>query len=115
MKKLTPVQGKMVIEYFGQQAAQDAPATTDWEVWDRHLWMTNHKVDLAIERRIKAGDWGVLTSAMSDLQSYDRDPAGYLNERGENGDSAGARDWMLDILTDVVSWAIDTAWNNSGA
>ncbi len=105
----------MVIEYFGTQAAEDAPmTTTSWTQWDKHLWMTNHKVDLAIERQVNDRDWYTVVNTMLDLQSFDRDPAGYLHERGDD-DTEANRGEYDDRLKDLVSWAIDNAYRNSGA
>lgn len=114
MKKLTPSQAKMVIEFYSQQAAQETPDTTDWGVWDKHMWMSNHVADLAVERLIAARDWSMLLSAQLDAQTFDRDPAGYLNDRDYN-DTESERVYMQGILEDVVSAAIDAAYRNSKA
>lgn len=107
--KLTAQQAKMVLEYFAQQAAEDAPL----EGADTHMWMTRYQASLAIERQITEADWDALVARMSDLQSFDRDPDAYLNERGY----AGSLDKLVfdDSLKDQVSWAIDTAYTCSGA
>ena len=110
MEKLTAQQAKQVIEYFAAQAAEDAPL----ENADTHMWMTRYQASLAIERQITEKDWDLLVARMSDLQSFDRDPAGYLHEHGIK-DTETFRDWELVNLNDLVSWAIDTAYTCSGA
>lgn len=115
MVKLTKPQALQVIEFFGAQAAEDAPVLdTDWTRWDKHMWMTCHKADLAIERQINPKDWVVLINTLLDFQYFDRDPAGYLNDRGDD-DTEANRNGYDDRLKDLVSWAIDTAYRNSGA
>jgi len=110
MEKLTAQQAKMVLEYFAQQAAEDAPL----ENADTHMWMTRYQASLAIERQITEMDWDRLVALMSDLQSFDRDPEGFVNERGYFPSRAKVLD-MHHQLTDQVSWAIDTAYTCSGA
>lgn len=111
MEKLTKTQALMVIEYFAQQAAEDAPATTDWKVWDQHMWMTRMQVCLAIGRQINSGSWEPLVNHMMDLQSFDRDPDAYMFER----DAEGTKAQMKNHLEDRVSWMIDDSYRNSGA
>ena len=110
MKKLTAQQAKMVLEYFAQQAAEDAPL----ENADTHMWMTRYQASLAIERKIGDWWWDSLVANMSDLQSFDRDPEGYLHEAGFQPNAQNAFD-MEDHLKRQVSWAIDNVFNNSGA
>jgi hypothetical protein len=115
MNKLTKEQSKMVIEFFAQQAAQEAPVMDlDWQNWDKHIWMTNYTAALAIERRIHEGDWAALVNAALDLQRFDRDPEAWLHERGELP-SMNARYHYADVLQDVLSASIDTAFNTSKA
>jgi hypothetical protein len=105
----------MVIEYFATQAAEDAPATDlTWDNWDKHMWLTCYKVSLAIERMVNIRDWAVLVNAAFSLQDFDRNPAGYLFDRGED-DTAENRDEALDVLRDVLSASIDTVFNTSKA
>lgn len=111
--KLTATEAKMALEYFAQQAAQDAPvADLDWNNWDSHMWMTNYTASLAVERRINEHDWATLVNAALDLQSFDRDPEGYLNERGLY---PADKFTMHEDLQDVLSMSIDTAYNTSKA
>lgn len=110
--KLTEQQAKQVLEYFVQKAAEDAPDTTDWQVWDKSMWMTCYQASIAIERQIKEQDWVSLVNYQLDLQSFDRDPDGYLHERGYTEKD---KDYMHDTLKDLVSWGIDTVLKNSGA
>lgn len=113
--KLTKEQSKMVIEYFATQAAEDAPFTTvDWAEWDKRIWMTNYAVSLAIQRRINEGDWAVLVMAAIDWQSFDRDPDGYLHERGYDANDA-QKEYMSGVLQDVLSASIDSAFHTSKA
>ena len=107
MEQLTAQQAKMVIEYFAAQAAEDAPI----EGADKHMWLTRYQASIAIERQIGEWWWDSLVANMSDLQSFDRDPEGWLNEQGH----AGTADGWGDHLQDQVSWAIDNVFNNSGA
>lgn len=110
----------MALEYFGAQAAEDAPADTvmgDAE-WDTHAWQTRYAASLAIERQLTEHDWHVLLTASMDLQTFDRDPAAYLYERGASSPSLnteGTQANMRVILEDLVSWAIDLTYNNSAA
>ena len=108
METLTAQQAKMVLEYFAQQAAEDAPL----ENADTHMWMTRYQASLAIERQITEMDWDRLVANMSDLQSFDRDPEGFLYERGIY---PANKFIMGEDLQDQVSWAIDTAYTCSGA
>ena len=110
--KLTEQQAKQVLEYFVQKAAEDAPDTTDWQVWDKSRWLTCCQASIAIERQIKEQDWVSLVNYQLDLQSFDRDPDGYLHERGYTEKD---KDYMHDTLKDLVSWGIDTVLKNSGA
>jgi hypothetical protein len=107
LEKLTAQQAKMVLEYFAQQAAEDAPL----ENADTHMWMTRYQASLAIERQITEKDWDALVAGMSELQSYDRDRDAYLHERGYVDPTHS----MRFSLEDQVSWAIDTAYTCSGA
>lgn len=109
LETLTARQAKMVIEYFAAQAAEDAPEQDD----HKHMWMTRMQASLAIERQISPQDWYVLVVAMSNLQSFDRDPAGYLFDRGHE-DTAITRENEHFYLNDQVSWKIDTAYACSG-
>ena len=113
MEKLTAQQAKMVLEYFARQAAEDYPVAQRHEQ-DKHMWMTRYQASLAIERQITELDWVTLLNATRDLQSFDRDPAGYLNEQGIL-DTETHRDWELIYVTDQVSWQLDNCYNNSGA
>ena len=81
----------MVLEYFAQQAAEDAPL----ENADTHMWMTRYQASLAIERQITEKDWDALVARMADLQSFDRDPAG-LPARG--------RLWLLTDGLPLSRW-----------
>lgn len=108
--KLTAQQSKMAIEYFAQQAAEDAPL----ENADTHMWMTRYQASLAIERQIGEWWWDSLVANMADLQSFDRDPAGYLYENGFD-DTEAHRSDMDAHLKNQVSWSIDNCYNNSGA
>jgi hypothetical protein len=112
--KLTKEQSKMVIEFFAQQAAQEAPHHEDTAEWDKHIWMTNYEASLAVERKINEHDWAVLVLTAVQWQSFDRDPYGYLNERGYNDTARNAHD-MKHTLQDVLSTSIDTAFNTSKA
>jgi hypothetical protein len=113
--KLTKEQAKMVIEFYAVQAAQEAPVNdTVWTEWDKHTWVTNYQTSLAIERRLNEHDWATLVNAALDYQSFDRDPAGYLYERGED-DTYKTRTTMRWTLQDVLSASIDTAFNTSKA
>lgn len=120
MEQLTAQQAKMVIEYFAGQAAEDAPAVhhgdneVQWDAFNKHMWLTHKQVCIAIEREVSQHDWHTLLSNMIDLQVFDRDPAGYLHERGY-GDNEASRGYMTGVLEDLVSWAIDSAWNNAKA
>jgi len=110
MEQLTAQQAKMVLEYFAQQAAEDAPEHNA----DTHMWMTRYQASLAIERQITEEDWDALVVAMADYQSFDRDPYGYLHDRGLPSTTP---EWDAQnyYLLDQVSWAIDTAYTCSGA
>lgn len=109
--KLTKEQAKMVIEYFAVKAAEEAPVTDlDWVAWDKHMWMTNYTVSLAIERVINMSDWATLLNAALDSQSFDRDPGGYLHQHGWTDST---EDWMRGALEDILSSTIDTTFNTS--
>lgn len=115
MPKLTKEQSKMVIEYLSQKAAQEAPvADLDWAAWDRHLWMTCYEASLAIERKIDESFWAQLINAQLDAQTFDRDPAGYLFERGEE-DNEHTNNYYHDVMKDLVSSSIDQAFQMSKA
>jgi len=112
MEQLTAQQAKQVIEYFAAQAAEDAPL----ENADKHMWMTRYQTSLAIERQITEADWDSLVGRMANLQSFDRDPEGWMTEHGFDlsyGDNGVT--YVKDGLEDQVSWAIDTAYTCSGA
>jgi hypothetical protein len=111
MEQLTAQQAKMVIEYFAAQAAEDVPLTTDWKIWDKHLWMTRMQASIAVERQITAFDWDTLVNAEMDLQSFDRDPDAYMFQR----DAEGTKAQMHNHLEEQVSWWIDNAYRTSGA
>jgi hypothetical protein len=116
MEQLTAQQALMVIEYFAGQAAEDAPAVhhgdneTARDAFNKHVWLTHKAVCIALEREVNAHDWHGVIVNMIDLQSFDRDPEGYLNERGYTEKD---RDYMHGVLEDLVSWAIDEVHNNS--
>ena len=118
MEQLTATQAKQVIEYFGAQAAEDAPVVvfggneSQYDTFNKHLWLTRHAVCIAIEREVTAHDWYAAVVNMIDAQSFDRDPAGYLNERGYTDKD---RDYMQGVLEDLVSWSIDMCYNNAKA
>lgn len=115
MNTLTAAQAKQVIAYFGAQAAEDAPeGAQDSAEWDTHAWQTMYAASLAIERRIPEHDWHTVIVSFMDQQSFDRDPAGYLHERGYDG-TASDMNYMAGVLEDLLSWAIDLAYINSGA
>lgn len=113
--KLTKEQAKMVIEFFSQKAAEEAPVKdTVWTEWDKHMWMTNYQTSLAIERRIHESDWAQLINAQLDAQTYDRDPDAYLHERGY--DANDAQKWyMHGVVQDVLSASIDGVFATSKA
>lgn len=120
MEQLTATQAKMVIEYFGAQAAEDAPFVAQgmndlkWEDFYKHEWMTRLQTSVLIEKAIQPHDWHTLLSNMIDFQVFDRDPAGYLQERGYD-DTEDNNVYMDGVLEDLVSWAIDMCYNNSKA
>lgn len=105
--ELTQTQALMVVEYLAAQAAEDAPI----EGADKHMWMTRMQASIAIERQITEKDWDALVARQSDLQSFDRDAEGWMNEQG----IIDSTDHVRDGLEDQVSWAIDTAYTCSGA
>lgn len=112
---LTRKEAMMVIEFFGQQAAQDAPDSFQGEEdWDKHAWMTRYQTSLAVERQITEHDWHTLLANMVNLQSFDRDPEGFLNERGEQPVPINV-EFYKDLLEDHASWAITNCYDNSGA
>lgn len=110
-QKLTEQQAKMVIEFLSEQAAQDYPDGTFQEI-EKHTWLTRYTASLAIERQITERDWEDLLNAQIVWQSFDRDPEGWLNERGfvDFGYYKHA-----DALKDMVSSRIDNCYRNSGA
>lgn len=111
--KLTKEQAKMVIEYFSQQAAQEAPVMDlDWKGWDSNMWLWNYKASIAIERVLNMSDWAALVNAQLDWQTFDRDPYGYLHQHGWTDST---EDWMRETLQDVLSAQIDTVFNTSKA
>ena len=110
MEQLTTQQAKMVIEYFAAQAAEDAPI----EGADKHMWLTRYQCSVAIERQIGEWWWDSLVANMADLQSFDRDPAGYLHEQGYE-DNIAEQDNMRQHIERQVSWSIDNVYRNSGA
>lgn len=113
--KLTKEQAKMVIEFFSAQAAEDLPVNdTVWTEWDKHTWMTCYTASLAIERKLNEHDWATLLNAQLACQSFDRDPAGYLYERGDD-DTYKTRTTMRWTLQDVLSATIDDVFNTSKA
>lgn len=116
MEQLTAQQAKMVIEYFAAQAAEDAPSVdADWRGWEKHQWMTRMQASLAIEKQITNLDWYLLLEAMTNYQSFDRDPEAYLHQQGGEGyTQADIIQWQGD-LEDQVSWQIDNAYGNAGA
>ena len=101
----------MAIEYFGQQTAESIPANPEFRELENHMWRGLLTVSLAINRRIKESDWDALVAAEADLQSFDRDPEGWLNEQG----IIDSTDHVRDGLQDQVSLAIDNCLANSGA
>lgn len=111
MEKLTAQQAKMVIEYFSAQAAEDLPEELDAVEHETHLWMTRFQVSLAVERQVGEWWWESLVECQRNLQSFDRDPEGWVHEV----DAFGSKEDVRDHLQDQVSWSIDNAWNNSGA
>jgi hypothetical protein len=113
--KLTKEQAKMVIEFYAKQAAQEAPVNdTVWTEWDKHTWMTCYQTSLAIERKIDESFWVQLINAQLDAQLFDRDPDGYLHERGYDANDA-QRWYMKGVLEDLVSVSIDQAFQMSKA
>lgn len=111
MEQLTAQQSKVVIEYFAAQAAEDAPEHDA----DKHMWVTRYQASIAIERQITEADWDALVARMSDLQSFDRDAAGYLHAAGwADADNVQAQAQTEDHLKVMISWAIDTAYACSG-
>lgn len=110
-RTLTAEQAKMVIEYFSQQAAEDLPADEDVYAADEHMWKTRYTTSLAIGRRIGDWWWTALVEAERNLQSFDRDPKGFLNEHDIDATYEDTR----DHLERQVSWSIDNVWNNSGS
>lgn len=115
MEQLTSTQAKQVLAFFGQRAAEDAPDLEQGDAeWDTHAWKTLYTASLAIGRRITDHDWHTVIVSFLGLQSFDRDPDAYLHERGYEPSSA-SRDEMKGILEDLLSWAIDTAYNTSQA
>lgn len=116
MEQLTSTQAKQVLAFFGQRAAEEAPAdlVQDDAPWDTHAWKTLYTASLAIGRRITEHDWHTVIVSFLDLQSYDRDPDAYLHERGYVANDA-QKWYMKGTLEDLVSWAIDTAYNTSQA
>lgn len=108
----------MVIEYFAGQAAEDAPAIghgdneAAWDAFHKHEWLTRHTACIAVEREIHPHDWHTVIVNIMDLQTFDRNPASYLFERGYD-DSDSTKDWMRDVLTDLVGWAVHSAYHNS--
>lgn len=105
----------MVIEYFSAQAAEDYPGhDATFADIEKHLWMTRFQVSLAVERQVGEWWWTSLINTQMELQSFDRDPAGYMYEQGQD-DIYKTRTTMRWHLQNQVSWSIDNAWNNSGA
>lgn len=114
LEKLTVAQAKMVIEYFSTQAAEDAPHHEDTAALDKHIWMTCYEVSLKIERKINEHDWAVLILDSMDWQSFERDPAAYLFERGDE-DNEHTNNYYHEVLKDVLSASIDNAYNTTKA
>jgi hypothetical protein len=113
--KLTPAETKMAIEYFSAQAAEDAPLVgTDWAEWDKHIWMTCYEASLKIERKINEAFWAQLILAHMEAQQFDRDPAAYLFERGDD-DNETNRAYYHDVMKDLVSSSIDQTFQMSKA
>ena len=116
METLTATQAKMVSEYFGAQAAEDSPFVEHdsrpdmWTESYKHEWMTRLQLNLKLEREVTEHDWYAAVVNMIDAQSFDRDPAGYLNERGYTEKDT---DYMHGVLEDLVSWAIDQVHANA--
>lgn len=105
----------MVIEYFSQQAAQELPVTDlDWSNWDKHMWLTCYDVSLKLERIVNPSDWAALLNAQLDWQTFDRNPDGYLHERGYDANDA-QKHYMTGVLEDVLSMQIDMTYNTSKA
>ena len=109
MEQLTEQQAKMVIEHFAQKAAADLPAIFDWMEWDKTHWMSRMAVSVAIERQVTEQDWNDLINVQLDLQTFDRDPDGYMADHDWKGFAA-----TREYLETQVSFYIDTAFRNSG-
>lgn len=115
MNTLTNTQAKLVLQHFAAQAAAEAPEGEQGEIaWDTHAWQTLYTASVAIGRRITEHDWHTAVVSFMDLQSFDRDAAAYLHERGYS-DSANEKTYWYDTLNDLAGWAIDLAYSNSGA
>lgn len=110
MEQLTTQQAKQVIEYFATQAAEDAPLLDGYE---KHLWITRMQASIAIEKQIREYDWDELVTTLIAVQSFDRDPDGYLHANGYKV-TAAEREYIADTFEDEVSFAIDNAYGNAG-
>lgn len=110
METMTKDEAQMVVEHFAQEAAQEAPDTTDWRVWDRHMWMTRYETSLAIERQIGELDWDQLVNAQINLQSFNRSPLEFMFDHGYEDKSE-----VQDYLEDTVSTHITLCVANSAA
>jgi hypothetical protein len=76
--------------------------------------MTCFDLSLKLERVVNIKDWAALLNSQVTLQSYDRDPAAYLFDRGDD-DTEYNRNYAWDELKDVVSSWIDNVHNTTKA
>lgn len=105
--KLTQAQRRIIVEHFAEQCAQDVPAQLTGLELEHHLEWWRLKLALAMDgRKVDEIDWSILTSWVLDFQSFDRDPAGWLNEQGYD-DSVSRREHWHDYLNDEISARIN--------
>lgn len=107
MEKLTVEQRRMVIDYYTTKLVEEWPAALTGQQIENRMYEAALLMEARLNRFINKYTFNNLIEFMLDQQTFDRDPAGWLNENGGWEDTAPRRYYWKQYMDDMISALIN--------
>jgi hypothetical protein len=101
LEKLTVEQRRMVIDYYATKLVEEWPAEMNGLEIEQRLEDAHRELAWRTNKAISSELFNNLIEFMLDYQTFDRDPAGWLNEHGW-ADTAPRRYYWKQHMNDMI-------------
>lgn len=106
MEKLTVEQRRMVIEYYAQKLVEEWPAVLTGIQVESRMYEAALLMEARLNRFVNKVTFNNLIELMLDYQTFDRDPAGWLEENGWEDTAPRQYHWK-QYMNDMISALIN--------